>query len=226
MRREKGQDAVLTADKTRELLDRVEVARNTQREDSTTAEEPDLIFGLHNRALIGVMVYAFARINAAINMKVRDYFVQGRRGWVRLHENGGKEHERPCHHKLEQYLDEYIAAADIADDSDGPFSARPAANRPATTDVAAGCLPHDPAPRPRRRHQDPDRKTHLSRNRRHHLPEEGRQVGTRSDQGQPLLAADDETLRPARGGDFARRGRADCDLEKQHLQGPEGVPRR
>ena len=33
-------------------------------------------------------------------MKVGDYFVQGRRGWVRLHEKGGKEHEVPCHHKI------------------------------------------------------------------------------------------------------------------------------
>jgi hypothetical protein len=30
------------------------------------------------------MVYTFARINAVIEMKVRDYFIQGRRGWVRL----------------------------------------------------------------------------------------------------------------------------------------------
>jgi hypothetical protein len=34
----------------------------------------------------------FARINPVLQMKVRDYFVQGRRGWVRLHEKGGKEH--------------------------------------------------------------------------------------------------------------------------------------
>jgi len=54
-------------------------------------------------------------------MKVRDYFVQGRRGWVRLHEKGGKEHEVPCHHNLEKYLDEYIAAAGIAHDRDGPL---------------------------------------------------------------------------------------------------------
>jgi integrase/recombinase XerD len=54
-------------------------------------------------------------------MKVKDYFVQGRRGWVRLHEKGGKEHEVPCHHSLEQYLDEYIAAAGIAGDEDGPL---------------------------------------------------------------------------------------------------------
>ncbi len=67
------------------------------------------------------MVYTFARVNAVLQMKVRDYFVQGRRGWVRLHEKGGKEHEVPCHHNLERYLDEYIAAAGIAVDPDGPL---------------------------------------------------------------------------------------------------------
>jgi integrase len=67
------------------------------------------------------MVYTFARINAVLEMKVSDYFVQGRRGWVRLHEKGGKEHEVPCHHNLELYLDEYIAAAGIAGDPDGPL---------------------------------------------------------------------------------------------------------
>jgi integrase/recombinase XerD len=49
-------------------------------------------------------------------MKVRDYFVQGRRGWVRLHEKGGKEHEVPWHHNLEEYLDECIAG-----DPDAPL---------------------------------------------------------------------------------------------------------
>jgi integrase/recombinase XerD len=67
------------------------------------------------------MVYSFAGINAVLEMELRDYFVQGRRGWVRLHEKGGKEHEVPCHHNLETYLDEYIAAAGIARDPDGPL---------------------------------------------------------------------------------------------------------
>jgi integrase/recombinase XerD len=40
---------------------------------------------------------------------------------VRLHEKGGKEHEVPCHHALEAFLDEYIAAAGIKDDLDGPL---------------------------------------------------------------------------------------------------------
>jgi integrase len=45
------------------------------------------------------MVYSFARIGAVIQMKVSDYFVQGRRRWVRLHEKGGKEYDVPCHHR-------------------------------------------------------------------------------------------------------------------------------
>ena len=45
----------------------------------------------------------------------------GRRGWVRLQEKGGKEHEVPCHHTLERYLDEYIAAACIAAEPDAPL---------------------------------------------------------------------------------------------------------
>jgi integrase/recombinase XerD len=40
---------------------------------------------------------------------------------VRLHEKGSKEHEVPCHHNLEKYLDEYIAAAGIASDLEGPL---------------------------------------------------------------------------------------------------------
>jgi hypothetical protein len=36
-----------------------------------------------------------------------------------LHEKGGKEHDVPCHHRLDQYLHDCIEAADIADDLDG-----------------------------------------------------------------------------------------------------------
>lgn len=77
--------------------------------------------GLRDRALIAAMIYTFARVGAVLQMKVGDYFTQGRRGWVRLHEKGGKEHEAPCHHKLESFLDEYITAAAIAADPDGPL---------------------------------------------------------------------------------------------------------
>lgn len=116
----KGKTPVLTADEARELLDSIKIVRKTKQKDDPEPGEPALV-GLRDRALIGVMVYTFARVNAVLQMKVRDYFVQGRRGWVRLHEKGGKEHEVPCHHNLERLLDEYIAAAGIAGDPDGPL---------------------------------------------------------------------------------------------------------
>jgi site-specific recombinase XerD len=116
----KGKTPVLTAEEARELLDSIRIIRKAKREDGSEINEPDLV-GLRDRALIGVMVYTFARINAVLEMKVRDYFVQGRRRWVRLHEKGAKEHEVPCHHKLKQYLEEYITAAGLAGDPEGPL---------------------------------------------------------------------------------------------------------
>jgi site-specific recombinase XerD len=116
----KGKTPVLNADEARTLLDSIKIAKKTEDEEGAGTEEPALV-GLRDRALIGVMVYIFARVNAVLQMKVRDYFAQGRRGWVRLHEKGRKDHEVPCHHNLEEYLDEYIAAAGIAGDPVAPL---------------------------------------------------------------------------------------------------------
>jgi site-specific recombinase XerD len=102
----KGKTPVLAADEARDLLDTIPTGS---------------LIGLRDRALIGVMVYTFARVNAVIGMKVKDYYIQGRRGWVRLHEKGGKEHEVPCHQTLERFLEEYLSAAGIKDDADGPL---------------------------------------------------------------------------------------------------------
>jgi integrase/recombinase XerD len=80
-----------------------------------------IVVGLRDRAFIGVMVYAFARVSAVVSLKVEDYFPLQKRWWLRLREKGGKVNEMGCHHKLEQYLDEYIAAAGIAEDKRGPL---------------------------------------------------------------------------------------------------------
>jgi integrase/recombinase XerD len=67
--------------------------------------------GLRDRALIGVMIYSFARVGAVVAMNLEDYERRGKRMWFRLHEKGGKRHEVPVHHKAEEYLDAYLAAA-------------------------------------------------------------------------------------------------------------------
>ncbi|MHB9404968.1 tyrosine-type recombinase/integrase [Pseudomonas amygdali pv. morsprunorum] len=63
---------------------------------------------LRDRALIALMVFSFARIGAALTMRVEDVYTQNRRLWVRLREEGGKQHAMPCHHHLEEYLHAYL----------------------------------------------------------------------------------------------------------------------
>lgn len=100
----KGKTPVLVPEEARALLDAI---------DATTP------IGLRDRALIGLMVYSFARIGAALAMKVEDVYVQNRRLWVRLHEKGGKVHEMPCHHNLDAWLGAYIDGAGLAADPKG-----------------------------------------------------------------------------------------------------------
>src|SRR5713226_8082056 len=63
----------------------------------------------------------FARIGAVVAMRVEDYYPAGKRWWVRLHEKGGKRHEKPAHHKLEHFIDEYLVAAGIREDGKTPL---------------------------------------------------------------------------------------------------------
>ena len=65
-----------------------------------------------------------ARIGAAVSMKVSDVFIEQNRLWVRLHEKGGKRHEMPCHHSLEEYLRAYIDAAGLGNLPKPPSSER------------------------------------------------------------------------------------------------------
>jgi site-specific recombinase XerD len=97
----KGKTPVLAADQARAMLDAIDVTAPV---------------GLRDQAMIGLMVYTFARVGAAIGMRLEDVYVQGRRTWVRLHEKGGKQHEMPCHHNLDEYLHAYIEGAGLADE--------------------------------------------------------------------------------------------------------------
>ena len=102
----KGKTPVLSPDEARRLLESIDISTD---------------IGLRDRALIGLMVYSFARVGAALAMKVEDVFVQNRRLWVRLHEKGGKHHEMPCHHNLEIYLHEYLDRTGIAGEPKSPL---------------------------------------------------------------------------------------------------------
>ncbi len=76
----------------------------------------DTVRDLRDRALIATLTYSFARIGAALKMRVEDLRPRGA-GWVvRLHEKGGKHHAMPCHHALAEALHAYVTAAGIGED--------------------------------------------------------------------------------------------------------------
>ncbi len=101
-----GKTTVLDPEEARALIDSIDIMTPV---------------GLRDRALIGLMVFSFARIGAALGMKVEDVFTQNRRLWVRLREKGGKPHAMPCHHNLETYLTAHIDGARLAEDPKGPL---------------------------------------------------------------------------------------------------------
>ena len=117
----KGKTPVLKADQARELLDSIPLKIGPEPKEGEEDNRPPSLIGLRDRALIAVMVFSFARVTAALGMKVEDYYTEGRRAWFRLHEKGGKRHEVPAHHNAEDYLDAYIAAAGIAADRKIPL---------------------------------------------------------------------------------------------------------
>lgn len=102
----RGKTPVLSGDQVRQLI------------ESVDASTP---VGLRDRALIALLVYTFARVSAATGMNIEDYYAQGKRWWVRLHEKGGKQHDMPAHHLLEKYVDEYISVAGIASEKATPL---------------------------------------------------------------------------------------------------------
>ena len=96
----KGATPVLTPAETRSLLDQIDTGP---------------LVGLRDRALLSVMVYSFARVSAAVEMRRQDYFRQGLRGWLRLHEKGGRRHDVPAHHRAEQAVAAYVNVGGIED---------------------------------------------------------------------------------------------------------------
>ena len=86
----KGATPVLTPAEARALLDRIDTGT---------------VVGLRDRALLSVLVYSFARVSAAVGMRRQDYFRQGTRGWLRLHEKGGKRHDVPAHSSCGRHRD-------------------------------------------------------------------------------------------------------------------------
>ncbi|HVB17270.1 MAG TPA: tyrosine-type recombinase/integrase [Stellaceae bacterium] len=99
-----GKTPVLDAAEWRKLIDSIPT---------------EAVRDLRDRALIATLTYSFARITAALKMKVEDLRPRGA-GWqIQLHEKGGKQHAMPCHHALAEALRAYIDTAGSAEDRKG-----------------------------------------------------------------------------------------------------------
>lgn len=107
-----GKTPVLSREDARQLLESISIQRKNGTSD---------LLGLRDRAIIGLMVYSFARVSAVVSMKVSDYRQNGKRFEVLLHEKGGKFHRLPVHHKAEEYIDEYLEFAGIQEDKKTPL---------------------------------------------------------------------------------------------------------
>jgi len=100
----RGTTPVLDADEWRQLINSIPI---------------ETVRDLRDRALIATLTYSFARIGAALAMRVEDVRVQGA-GWeLQLHEKGGKRHAMPCHHALADALHAYLETAGIGADRKG-----------------------------------------------------------------------------------------------------------
>jgi site-specific recombinase XerD len=101
-----GKTQVLSIDQARAMIASIDIST---------------VIGLRDRALIGVMIYACARIGAVVAMQREDYYLAGDHWRLCLREKRGKRHDIPAHRKLVRYLREYIDAARSPGDEGGPL---------------------------------------------------------------------------------------------------------
>ena len=104
-----GRTPVLSDDQARTLLESISI---------------DKVAGLRDRALIATMLYTFGRVGAVIAMDVEDYRLSNHQRTFLLHEKGGKEHQVPAHHRLVEYLGEYMDATGLWSTRRRPCSRR------------------------------------------------------------------------------------------------------
>jgi site-specific recombinase XerD len=151
-----GSTPVLDAGEWRKLIDSIPT---------------ETVRDLRDRALIATLTYSFARITAALRMKVEDLRPKGASWQVQLHEKGGKRHTMPCHHALAEALRAYIDAASIAEDRKG-FLFRTSPRHTATVLTEQPMMQADAWRMIRKRsgrHSRPHRQSHVPRDRDHRL---------------------------------------------------------
>ena len=186
-----GATPVLTPEEIWSLLDRIDTGTRV---------------GLRDRALVSVMVSSFARVSAAVGMRREDYFRQGARGWLRLHENGGRRHDVPTHHRAKEAVEAYVAAAGLEDARAPLFQSVTRAARLSGRPLgASGLAGYDQVAGDGGGAPGDDVLPHVSGDGHHGVPVERGDAGARATVRRPRVAEDDEALRPDGGRRLARR---------------------
>ncbi len=109
----KGKTPVLTEEEASQLLDAIDYLRDAKGR-LTTVPRPEgslKLTDMRDAALIAVMLNGFARVSAALDMNVEDFYRQEGSWWFRLHEKGGKRLEVPANRNAEWYLERYLTRA-------------------------------------------------------------------------------------------------------------------
>ena len=163
------------------------------------------------------MLYSFARVSAVLGMRRQDYFQQGSRGWLRLHEKGGKRHDVPAHHRAAEALDAYLDAGGFEDGRATLFQSADRVGerltgRALTRRVVLAMIKRRSAAAG----LPPSTCCHTFRATGidHSVPLERGNVGARTADRGARVAEDDEALRPAGGHGDRRRDRAHRDLTR------------
>ena len=167
---------------------------------------------LSDRAIIATMLYTFGRVGAVIAMDVEDYRLSNHQRTFLLHEKGGKEHHVPAHHRLVEYLGEYMDATGLWHSPKSPlFQAVDITKSRAQghPDEQADRVPDGEATRQTGRAASHHQLPQLPRHRHHQLPLQRRFARGRTRHRRSRVVPDHAALRPHRRQHHTGRGRED-----------------
>ena len=85
------------------------------------AIKADSLIDKRDKALFSTLAYSWARVSAAVGLKVEDYYERNGERWLRLHEKRGKIHEVPVHSKAREAIDQWLLASDLGCNPSAPL---------------------------------------------------------------------------------------------------------
>jgi site-specific recombinase XerD len=102
-----GSTPVLDVEQVRRLFDAI---------------DGDTLADVRDRALIAIMLFAWARVGAVTRMRVRNFRGAGTHSAMfELHEKGGKYHVVPAHHVAAAHVEAYLNVGGLRNQPDAPL---------------------------------------------------------------------------------------------------------